>query len=208
MSPEPTTASDAQCFTFLPHTPTPAELPGPAPEQPAQDEPQSQPETQPGLDVNNERNDDVNSELSDDVLLAGSSTEECSICFGPMSADIVRGFPNSSCPHEFCAECLAQLLRVKRAPAPARLPSLANDGVALPVLCPQCRRPASTELTALLAQLPVRSMPAAPSADELRQRRRRPASKCFLTIISSVVLLITPLVWWSIGIIANELQKD
>lgn len=205
MSAEPTTASDAQYI--LPHTPTSAELPGPAPEQPAH-EPQPEPQPEPGLDVC-EPNDDVNGELCGDVLLAGSSAEECSICFGPMSADIARGFPNSSCPHEFCAECLVQLLRVKRAPAPARLPSLAKDVVAPPALCPQCRRPASTELTALLTQLPERSMLAAPSAGELRRRRRlRPASKCFLAIITFVILLITPVLWWSLGIIANEVQKD
>lgn len=129
----------------------------------------------------------------------------CAICFGPLSVDIARSFPNSSCPHEFCAECLAKLLATKK--SEARLPSQATDELAPPVLCPQCRRPASTELVALLAWLPVTSTPIAltsPSVDALPSSGRPSISRCCVALIA---FTITPALWWSIGIIVNELQK-
>ncbi len=173
----------------------------------AQQQPEQLPEGLPELLEDAEPHSssrDANNELNSESLLVGQSTEECSICFGPLSADITRGFPNSSCPHEFCVECLAKLVRNK---STARVPSQATAELAPPVLCPQCRRPASTELVALLAWLPVTRSPApvASPVDAVPSSPRPSISKCCLALIA---FTITPALWWSIGIIVNELQKD
>ena len=189
---------------ILPHTltahPTEPEgqQPEPAPEPESEPEQEPEPKPEPELKL-------VANQPLDEILLADGGVVECSICLQAMTDP--HAFPNPTCPHEFCAECLGTLLRTKRRAAPTQLPSqAARSDLIPPVLCPQCRRPASTELATLLAQLPAPPTPATLAPEEIQgQARRMGPGKC---CIAMVAFMFTPILWWSVGLITNQLVKD
>ena len=143
-------------------------------------------------------------EAPGDILLAGAAeTDECAICLGPLRSP--QPFPHPLCPHEYCAECLSNLLwAAKHDAAPAPIPALPSQAQREErALCPQCRRPApSVGLATLLRQS------APPVVDELApeqqlldvrepERRRCACISKFCVAIGSLACIVGCAVAWS-----------
>ena len=146
-------------------------------------------------------------EAPGEILLAGAAeADECAVCLGPLRSP--QPFPHPNCPHEYCAECLSNLLwAAKHDAAPAPIPALPSqaqrEGGAL---CPQCRRPApSVGLATLLRQS------APPVVDELApeqqlldvvvrgtpERRRCACISKFCLAFGSLACIVGCAVAWS-----------